>query len=247
MNRTRRLALVLALLVVTCSGVFALSVGIVAGTRVRLRAGPSLSDAIVRELPLGTIADILDATTGRERIDTTREFSYCWYEIELPDGARGWIYGQYFYPFRYEGREAVAIGGEWYQLAVFQEDGYLNDMPSQDQYALPCLVRERDGKAVVFGIDPSYYRMLPSYQETSGREIVLPGTTYLLVSNTGMSEQVVSAESGQVEGAEVLMLKISFSLQTGGGSYTLVLAPRTRAGDPFVVLDVKDAVIQSGL
>lgn len=247
MDRSRRVSLLLLILSASWAHALPANSGIVAASRVRLRQGPSIAEVIVTELPLATIATILDATADRNRIDSTREFSYCWYKIELPDGAQGWIYGQYFYPLEHEEPQVITIGGERYHLAVFREDGYLNDMPSQDQYALPCFLREKDGGASLFSIDEQAYHWLPGYQETSGREISLPGNTFLLVGNAGMSETVASVSVERRGASEVLRLKIDFSLQAGGGTYTLILTQPTRDGAPSTTIDVEDAEVQSGI
>jgi hypothetical protein len=47
--------------------------------------------------------------------------------------------------------------------------------------------------------------------------------------------------------SELLRLKIRFSLQAGGGTYTLILTPPTRDGSPFTAIDVEDAEVQSGI
>lgn len=210
--------------------------GIVAADRVRMRQGPSVRHALVRELPLGTVAEIVDSTAQRERIDQSREFSYRWFRVLLREERdEGWIYGQYFYPLDslYAGR--VTVGGEHYSLAVFGEDAYLDDLPSQDTYAVPCLIPERGGRASVISIDAATLALLPSVR--GGR---LPGTTFLLVGNSGGSEEVASVTAGRRGGSEVLRLRVHFNTQDGVGRYTLVIAPPARAGGPFRAVGVEE-------
>jgi hypothetical protein len=233
---------VLLLLLAAASAHSPPNLGIVAADRVRMRQGPSVTHAVVRELPLGTVADIVDSTAERERVDQSREFSYRWFRVLLrAERDEGWIYGQYFYPLGslYTGR--VTVGGEHYNLAVFQEDAYLDDLPSQFTYALPCLIPERGGRASVISIDARTFTLLPSMRGGS-----LPGTPFLLEGSSAGSEEVTSIAAGRRGGSEVLRLRIHFNTQDSEGGYTLVIAPPARAGQPFRAVGVED-VVRSGL
>ncbi len=65
------------------------TIGTVTGTRVNLRAEPSVSSAVVLRFEGGELVEVL------ERAPEKSGENHPWYSVTTGDGSKGWMYGQY--------------------------------------------------------------------------------------------------------------------------------------------------------
>ncbi|GAB1485165.1 hypothetical protein MASR2M79_02110 [Aminivibrio sp.] len=65
------------------------TIGTVTGTRVNLRAEPSLSSAVVLRFEGGELVEVL------EKAPEKSGEGYPWYSVTTGDGSKGWMYGQF--------------------------------------------------------------------------------------------------------------------------------------------------------
>jgi len=70
-------------------------VGLAATDKVRLRAAPSTSAAVIRTLSLGDLAIIEGQSDQPQKIG---QDNYYWQHLKLADGTEGWAFGAFIFP-----------------------------------------------------------------------------------------------------------------------------------------------------
>lgn len=201
---------VLFLLCCIVGVIFARTSGI-AVKNLNVRKGPSIASEVIDVASSGALGTVIEKTESREIIDTSREFSYHWYKVDFDNGLSGWVFGQYFYTLQKEVGD-FTLKGSSYELLIYEEDGYLNDPPYNDQYDVP-VIRSSNGEAELIQFDGSF--TIPPEGHRA--------PYFALVGNTAISESlktVPSVSQGR------LLFTISVSHQIGGGGYTLVVEYR---------------------
>jgi hypothetical protein len=128
-----------------------LNVGLVTSDKVRVRGAPSTSSAIVAALNTGILAVVHGQSQSSENMGQGK---FWWYNVTLPDGTEGWIYGQFLYiflnstdtisPFR------VKLGGRAYTLVGFEK---AIDSASNEVDKMPAFVEEGAHRALPLKID----------------------------------------------------------------------------------------------
>lgn len=173
-----------------------------------MRTGPSISSEVIDVAPAGALGVVHKETEKNEIIDKEREFAYFWYKVEFENGLSGWVFGQYFYTLR-KVIGSFKLSGTSYELLIYEENGYLNDPPCDDQYRIP-VIRQTNGSTQFIQFDGSF--TIPPEGHFAPH--------FALVGNTGIQESlntIPTVSQGK------LLFKVGVSHQIGGGEYTLVV------------------------
>ena len=67
-------------------------IGIIRVQNVKLRKGPTTKSKVLKRLKRGLLVKILSRSKKRMSIGNMYDY---WYNIQIPDGSQGWIYGFY--------------------------------------------------------------------------------------------------------------------------------------------------------
>jgi ankyrin repeat protein/uncharacterized protein YgiM (DUF1202 family) len=131
------------------------TVGLVASDKVRVRSKPSRSSAIVINLDAGALALVQKQSDSSEDLGGGR---YWWYQVKLPDGTTGWIYGEFLFFFKNSDSNVkpleISLGSRHYALVAFEE---VVDPSPRNQVAevdkMPVFVEEGAHRALPIKID----------------------------------------------------------------------------------------------
>ena len=131
------------------------TVGLVASDKVRVRSKPSRSSAIVITLNAGVLALVQKQSDSSENLGDGR---YWWYEVKLPDGMTGWIYGEFLFFLKNSDSNVkplkISIGSRHYALVPFEkvvDASPRNQVAEVDQ--MPAFVEEGAHRALPIKID----------------------------------------------------------------------------------------------
>ena len=211
--------------------------GIVAGSFVRVRSGPSNDAEITGRCDPGEIVSVTGRSATRKLLPSAgiHRHGYYWYSILRASGSRGWIYGRYlFLPGhgRFSGKSrtvtkarssGIVAGGVRYILDIAEE-------PS-----VPLSGPEGLTGSCVHGMPffriPGKGRSLPVMVDTGKVPEIFfrePGTKiylYLLIMDEGVGEKISSVRKISVKHRDYIMMEIAYITQEGGGKYRLLLLP----------------------
>lgn len=100
----RVISLLFLLGICLCEAEGAHSTRIISASNVRVRQEPKASAQEVTKLVLGTLVQELGRTPQQEVIGTVQDY---WYQIALPDGRQGWIFGGFTMVYDETRRDAI--------------------------------------------------------------------------------------------------------------------------------------------
>jgi uncharacterized protein YgiM (DUF1202 family) len=198
---------------------------IVAGDDVRVRSTSSVQGTVVDSVNEGTVVRVISKTDKRDKFLQNDEFGFFWYNAELPNGKKGWIYGKFLYQMN--GQNTVAdpgifsipqkIDGKNYFFGIAQEEAY----PVADET----------------GLTGSEIHLLPFFLEEGKTEALLLKTSsvhtfednglkfpyyFKLTNSEGGMQTLTSIETSIKNKVTTVRLNFDYEHQDGGGTFYIL-------------------------
>jgi len=131
--------------------------GMLVSSSVRFRSAPSTTASILTVGNAGTLVTILSRSERSE--DLTGAGRFWWYNVQLADGRKAWVYGQFVWmlhdsPSSLSTPMPVTVGAEHYLVELFTPQGDSGREQAGEVTDAVVLAREGGGQAVPVVVDP---------------------------------------------------------------------------------------------
>jgi hypothetical protein len=198
---------------------------IVAGDDVRVRSTSSVQGTVVDSVNAGTVVRVISKTDKRDKFLQGDEFGFFWYNVVLPNGKKGWIYGKFLYQMI--GQNTVADPEIFSKPQKIDEKDYYFGIAQEEAYPI----------ADETGLTGSEIHLLPFFLEDGKNEALLLKALkvhtfedeslkfpyyFKLTDSEGGMQSITSIETSKKNNVTTVRLNFDYEHQDGGGTFYIL-------------------------